>query len=708
MRVKKFLYSLLLVLFASIFVVQPALAITQQQLEDFANNNIMFYDPGDQDISSCYSTSANLVEETDRESIIWNWFVQANIPGISNSAEIIAGILGNFKAEGGNLDPFAWEGKGHGYGLYRATGNEYFVSEMEKEFGSNIWNTTSQLSAETVKRGIEKELEIIVSSTYNWNHSGFPDALDVPANKAGEDGAAAYAELFVLTFERPSQFATIEEFPENVRLSAFKIQDPGVASYEFVKYPDRTTNYYYLFGNKDGQPRRTYYAREYYRRFSDNQIFATSQATVSGSDITVIGDESISDARASIEQTIGNVEIKTVNNLTEVASAIADTTRENIIIAIDLSKEMLGEENLSNALADTDSKKIYFIADQSLNANSDSFEPNRALIASNDIQVLNVSGPNEIATKISSLFEQPITTMCSSSSSSGSIPELYGRDIETYAAYAQILGKINANSDHITCPAGTVPVLNYAGTSDVITVYISGSKREAHLCAVPSINGTVGIASLYKGKTFSKCSNNTNSKSITVPQQNDPNGFDFKFETDIQKPATGAVFNATVAQVYYVFGEYMKTILNLGKNEGLKALSSYRSQAFQTIIHAVNPYNTSQGSCTIGDTGTWGGAGGPTTSNHASGIALDLDTKELANKYSSNANGFKEFVDSLPSNHKCFYSGSNKIEDIPKDWWSANSSKGTLYDKFFCNVLPKFHLYFTVGNEDWHIEAKEI
>ena len=705
MRVKKFLYSLLLILVASFFVAQPVLAITQQTLEEFANNNIMFYDPGDQDIAGCYSSSANIVEETDRASIIWNWFVRAGIPGISNNAEVIAGILGNFQAEGGSLDPFAWEGEGHGYGLYRATGNSYFVEQMEKEFGGkSIWNSTANQSAEVVKRGIEKELEIIVSPDYNWNHSGFPDALDVPTNKAGEDGAAAYAELFVLTFERPGQFPRVEDFEEKYRISAFKIQDPGVASYEFVMYPSRTTNYYFLFGNVNGQPRRSYYAREFYRRFSDNQIFATSQTDVTGSDILVIGDETLGGATVPLEQTFEGIEVKSANNLSEVASTLYENSRKHIIISLDLSKAIITENDFKNTFADTDSSHLYFVANQSFNADSDYFEPNKALIASQDYQIINVSEASELAGKITNLFEHPVVTMCSSSSSGGELPELYGNNIETYAAYAQILGKLKANSNTITCPAGTTPVKNYAGTSETIRIYISGTAYDAHLCAVPSIAGSVGIASSEKGKTFNKCKGGKGS-SITVPQQN---GNGFEFETDIQKPAVkAAVFNVTVAQAYYVFGEYMKAILNL--SSGLPAKSSYRSEAFQNIIHTTNPYQddgSHASSCDLGDIGSgWGGAGGPKYSNHVAGHALDLDTGALVKYYNDNRNGFREFVDRLPVNHKCFYK-DGKVTDIPSGW-ASSSSKGTLYNKFFCNVLPKFHLYFTVGNEDWHSEAKE-
>ncbi|MBR5027121.1 hypothetical protein IKX64_00810 [Candidatus Saccharibacteria bacterium] len=696
MKVRKFLYSAILILVASIFIIQPTLAISQQQLEEFANNDIMFYDPEDSETFNCYTTSAKTVKETDNESMIWNWFVNANIPGISNNAEVISGIIGNLKQENSSFDPFAWGGY-HEDGSERARGifkahNSKFKKAVEDVFGSDIWDKKN-LDKDTVRRGIEIELEFMTSSDYNWNGSGFPNLLDIPTNKAGEDGAAAYAELFMLVFERPGNYASLEATPSEYRISAFYIQDPGVKAYELIYNKGRTTNHLYLFGNAGGNPRRSYYAREVYRKYANNPVHTTAQTTFSDSDATIIGDSSLNNIENTLKNSLPGADIKTVENMSAATSLIS-SSRPNVFFYFDLSKETIGEENLVSLLNAYKDKKIYFIINKSFD-NTDYYTVNETLIKSKHSSmqsIIIVNRPSEVSNKISELFQEDVVNLCSGSSSSSS-----DNVIQQYAELGSITGRLNEDSDTIGCAPGTTPVLNINGENYTIPTYYAGKSIKIRLCAVESLKGTVGVASDYTGRTFQKASCNPNGKNITVSTSA---GFDFS--SDIQRPAdNSSVFNSNVSGVYYAFGEYLKEVLGVSR---VPVNSSYRSPAFQKIINTVNPWSKDLSCSWYGgsDVGTWGGAGGEKTSNHVSGHALDLNIKTLTNYYNNNQNGFKQLVDSLPYNTKCFYSNT-KVTDVPTtgDWNTP------IINHFLCNVIPSFHLYFTVSNENWHIQAIE-
>lgn len=656
MRVKKFFYSVLLVLFASLFVFRPVLALTQQQLDDFANNNILFYDPGDIDTFNCYSSSASTVPETSREAIIWNWFVNANIQGVSNNAEVIAGILGNLKQEVSSFDPFAWGGY-HEDGSERARGifkahNNNFKNKIEELFGSDIWDKTSELDDETIKRGIEAELEFMVSPEYNWNGSNFPNLLDVPVNKTGEDGAAAYAELFMLVFERPGNYASIEETPAEYRISAFLIQDPGVKNYELIYNSGRKTNHYYLFGRtSDGHPRRSQYAREVYNKYANNYIPTTAQTTVSGADVTIIGDSKLSSIEDSLKTALPGVETRVTDDIISAAALIKNKSvnRQNVFFLFDISKNIIGEENLLDALSGLGSKNLYFVIDKS-SENNDNFTVNDALIGSlhDKLSAMYVNNQSEISNSLSSLFAKPVVDICGEATTttiSVSENELFptnfsGTDIK----------KMPDDTTNIPCITGNGEIKQY---------YINGSKK-LRLCSVDNIS---------QGQLKAQVS------SVALRS----------FQGFVDDHDT---------QIYDLFGVHISA-----------------SQSFRTLEKQIGFWNeycpgqkypSSSRSCSNPNSGA-NEAAYPGTSKHEYGLAIDIN---VPSKSSRNYEVEKYVCKSTYNvNEKDPYNGFQmyKMKDTPSG--SEDKDRGsTAFTKYLCDNLYKYGLRYTVIGEVWHIQ----
>ena len=645
MKVKKILYSLLLIFFASIFIIQPALAITQQQLENFSNNNIYFYDPGDQTTSNCYSTSASLVTETDRESMIWNWFVNANIPGVSNNAEVISGIIGNFKQEVSALNPFAWGGQGHGYGLYKATGNADFVKEIESIFGSDIWDTPlEKLSSDTIRRGIEAELKFMVSEKYNWNHSNFLNLLDIPTNKFGEDGAAAYAELFMLTFERPGNYESIEKTPEKYRISAFYIQDPGVASYELTMY-NRSKNNLYLFGNEKGNPRRSYYARQVYKKYANNQIQAAAQTTVTGSSLTIIGDDSVTNNKSTLEQTLESVEIKTANNLTEAIAAINETNRENIVVSLNTAKEQFLEDDFSALVAAAKDKTLYLAQDSSLTQN-DNYKNNATLFRSfstnnSNIELVSIGSSNQLAQTLSQRFAKPIVNSCSTSETI--IPDsifpnnFTGTDIS----------KMPNDTTDIACPSGEGTIVTYYG------------NKKLRLCTIPGFNIKTSSVAAYAFTQFYKDHNSYIKQHF---------GIDLSASESFRTKAKQKGFwDAYCPNDPYNMSNPapFHSCSNPNKNANLAAYPGYSKHEYGLAVDISVPKNSS--------TNKW-------VSQYSCKSTYDAESK---NPY----DGFESY--NMPDTP----SGSSNL----KRWQ-------TEFTQYMCENLYQYGLRYTVKGEVWHIQ----
>ena len=127
---------LLLVSVATLFMTRSnASAFVNEAIQDkFAQNDIIFYNPGGG--NTCATTgggnthtycttnedgsnscTAGMLAGNTIEERIWNYFVSAQISGLSDNPAVIAGILGNLYVESG-YNPFMVSESGNYRGLY--------------------------------------------------------------------------------------------------------------------------------------------------------------------------------------------------------------------------------------------------------------------------------------------------------------------------------------------------------------------------------------------------------------------------------------------------------------------------------------------------------------------------------------------------------------------------------------------------------------
>lgn len=164
--------------------------------------------------------SAGLLSGDNIEEKIWNYFVRAKIPGVSDNPAVISGIMGNFYVESG-YNPFMYKCNFGECGsmlwafLDSLGGNEIRQKVNSALGGKDYWKfygwwggidsypsslyADAQLSdanvpVDDIEIGIGAQLdELTKSTTWNW----FVEGLDEVDNTTGSEGAKSYAELFM-------------------------------------------------------------------------------------------------------------------------------------------------------------------------------------------------------------------------------------------------------------------------------------------------------------------------------------------------------------------------------------------------------------------------------------------------------------------------------------------------------------------------------
>lgn len=232
---------------------------------------------------------------------IWNYFVQADIDGISNNAAAIAGIMGNLYTESG-LNPFMTGSTGSYYrGLYMLNsdnGGELW-NAITSSVGADYWSfygwwcsvddypdgsscadnvlLNNNVPQDAIDTAIKMELDFLVlgeingakasDQAFHTEFMDFIDHFDVITNK---NSARSYAELFLITVEIAYETSsTPGEAP----------QDPGVRSFGISRGHERW----------QGAESRGGYAEKLYDRYSGMTVPTTtisSSAVVSNSNIT--------------------------------------------------------------------------------------------------------------------------------------------------------------------------------------------------------------------------------------------------------------------------------------------------------------------------------------------------------------------------------------------------------------------------------------
>lgn len=216
----------------------------------YALNGIIF---PDNCVEAAYTTSASgtvgTVSENSNAAKIWNYFVTANIPGVSDNAAVIAGIMGNFQQET-NFNPFS--ANDTYYGLFQAN-KDYdpdLLKNIEAAGLSQYWRSESA-PEDAVIKAITIELDYLTKQDARFGKDtgyGFLANLSKITNKTPE----AYSDLFEVSVEG----AVTADKTSPYTGSSNYIEDPVA----------RSIGVQYFSGNPGGG--------EYYQEAGDRRKFA--------------------------------------------------------------------------------------------------------------------------------------------------------------------------------------------------------------------------------------------------------------------------------------------------------------------------------------------------------------------------------------------------------------------------------------------------
>ena len=152
-------------------------------------------------------SSVGLLPGDTNEEVVWNYFRNANIPGVSDNAAAISGIIGNMRLESG-LDPFCWGsgctgGGSNYYGIHQELSTDFKNAVDDAGLG-RYWGTGSSAPADAINQAIQIELDWITRNNERWLGTGwavdfgFITHLDEVDDKNSPE---SYSDLFMVAVE---------------------------------------------------------------------------------------------------------------------------------------------------------------------------------------------------------------------------------------------------------------------------------------------------------------------------------------------------------------------------------------------------------------------------------------------------------------------------------------------------------------------------
>ena len=300
MRGNKFFrktFSGFLMIVMVLFMPAQSYALTQAQLEMFAQNNILFYDPSG---SGCYS--GNLSGNTIMAKVV-DYLKGNNPTGFVLSNNGIAGVLANFQGESG-FNPFRFEGdgiSGPGYGIAQFTPMSKITDKlMSDSRTSNYFNQYFDLKY-----------------TYYDSETGLPE----------ESVPMAVVDAW-LSVQMDFFFGASSEF-ENTKVGAYRdvggimgldyinnnmtvhealdaAQSPEDATRIFVWIMERPSNKEGAANSRSQNAQRWY---EYATAISSVGGGSVAGSTTDGSDVTIIGDSITVGSEADIRKLLPRADI---------------------------------------------------------------------------------------------------------------------------------------------------------------------------------------------------------------------------------------------------------------------------------------------------------------------------------------------------------------------------------------------------------------
>lgn len=376
----------------ALLIVIPTSAVTDITLNDLYYYGSYYYNPEGGCIDGSGSI-AGTVSGDDNESKIWNYFVTANIEGISTNPAAIAGIMGNIQAESG-FNPY--NKYNSYYGLYQ-TNSSGMIAAVNSEAG-DYWKHGEAITApiEANDKAISVELDWLVNDKFAAPEKRFgayiQSVLDNNISNSA-NGAKIYAELFMVAIERcigGSEPLTYQE-AKNLTYTL------GIGKYANSGW--------------QGTSKRSNYAAEIYEKFanstpstntgsnssstSTNTDTSSSNTANDGQNITIIGD-SITEASADklreillgvdIHSKVGRQFAKIYDDSgTEILKNIIanNNLRDTLVFALGTNDSNLKESQVQEVLdivkADGN-HKIVFVTNYDAN-NKNTYAGNNALFS---------------------------------------------------------------------------------------------------------------------------------------------------------------------------------------------------------------------------------------------------------------------------------------------------------------------------------------
>lgn len=251
-------------------------SLNDNQLKEYSNNGVLFYDPcssgtnsnTSKDSSSCVGT---LSGKTNEEKI-WNALVGSNVEGVSNNPAAIAGIMGNMKQES-NFDPFAVTNDKY-YGLSQAEKAD--MKAIDDAGLGQYWGKGDTAPDDAIKQAIDLEIEWLTKKderflgNEGWKDKGFLNFLkDLTANTP-----EAYSDLFLVTVEG----AYTDN--ENSSMEGVNNKLEEKAAIDAAKKIDGDKKYY-----QEASKRREY-AKEIYDKYSDSGACLSGIPAFNGKEVT--------------------------------------------------------------------------------------------------------------------------------------------------------------------------------------------------------------------------------------------------------------------------------------------------------------------------------------------------------------------------------------------------------------------------------------
>lgn len=128
---------------------------------------------------------------------IWNYFVDANIDGVSTNAAVIAGILGNMQQES-SFNPFATNG--NHWGVYQEQSTD-MKSKVEDAVG-NLWGS-SDATEDQINSALQIELDYLTTTNERFVGTGWATNFGFlkVLNEVSNDTPEAYSDLWIISVE---------------------------------------------------------------------------------------------------------------------------------------------------------------------------------------------------------------------------------------------------------------------------------------------------------------------------------------------------------------------------------------------------------------------------------------------------------------------------------------------------------------------------